>query len=144
MHSATWTGRGPGESYRDKKEAQLFGSWTKSIDELWIDYEFPQDGGNRTDVRNVEFVTEGWERVLGARFVQPNGDGTSFQASRYSVQDVEAAKHPFELHKKKRRDTIVHLDWMHHGLGTGSCGPATRDEYTLWADREYEGEMVLY
>ncbi|KAK3401572.1 glycosyl hydrolases family 2, TIM barrel domain-containing protein [Sordaria brevicollis] len=144
VHSASWQGRGPGESYRDKKESQLIGSWTRTVDELWTDYEFPQEGGNRTDVRSVEFFSEGWEMLLGARFVKPNGENTSFQASRYSVQDVERAKHPFELKKKRRGDTVVHLDWMHHGLGTGSCGPETRPEYTLWGDREYEGEMVLY
>ncbi|KAK3955586.1 glycosyl hydrolases family 2, TIM barrel domain-containing protein [Pseudoneurospora amorphoporcata] len=145
VHAASWTGRGPGESYRDKKESQLVGSYTKTVDELWTDYEFPQEGGNRTDVRSVEFRAEReWELVLGARFVKPNGENTSFQASRYTVADVEAAKHPYELHKKRRGDSIVHLDWMHHGLGTGSCGPETRPEYTLWADREYEVEMVLY
>ncbi|EAA29334.3 glycoside hydrolase family 2 protein [Neurospora crassa] len=144
VHSASWQGRGPGESYRDKKESQLVGSWTSTIDELWTEYEFPQEGGNRTDVRSVEFRTEGWDMVLGARFVEPNGENTSFQASRYTVMDVEAARHPFELHRKRREDTIVHLDWMHHGLGTGSCGPETRPEYTLWAGREYEVEMMLY
>ncbi|KAJ4413581.1 hypothetical protein N0V85_003511 [Neurospora sp. IMI 360204] len=145
VHSASWQGRGPGESYRDKKESQLIGSWTSTIDKLWTEYEFPQEGGNRTDVRSVEFFSERWEMVLGARYVKPdNGENTSFQASRYTVMDVDAARHPFELHRKRREDTVVHLDWMHHGLGTGSCGPETRPEYTLWADREYEVEVVLY
>ena len=70
--------------------------------------------------------------------------GETLGKEGFTVQDVEAVKHPFELYKKRREDTVVHLDWMHHGLGTGSCGPPTRPEYTLWADREYEVEIVLY
>lgn len=54
-----WWGRGPGESYRDKKLSQQFGNWQAGVDELWVDYEFPQDGGNRTDVRWVEFASAG-------------------------------------------------------------------------------------
>lgn len=56
--TVSWFGRGPGESYKDKKLSQNFGNWEKKIDELWVDYEFPQEGGNRTDVRWVTFSHE--------------------------------------------------------------------------------------
>ncbi|KAJ9151395.1 Glycosyl hydrolase family 2 [Pleurostoma richardsiae] len=139
--SARWFGRGPGESYRDKKESQLVGNWEAGVDELLVDYEFPQDGGNRTDVRWVEFLGGGDERLLRARF----GDleGASFQAMHYGDEDLEESTHPYELHKRKREDTVVHLDWVHHGLGTASCGPGTLPQYELRTDREFEFEILL-
>jgi beta-galactosidase len=49
----TWFGRGPGETYIDKKMSQRFGTWSLPIDDLFTDYEFPQESGNCTDVRYV-------------------------------------------------------------------------------------------
>jgi beta-galactosidase len=31
----------------------------------------------------------------------------------------------------RREEVIVRLDWRHHGLGTGSCGSKTLEEYAL-------------
>jgi beta-galactosidase len=130
LEQVKWFGRGPGESYRDKKLSQLFGTYTKSVDELWTDYEFPQDAGNRTDVRWVS-VSDGKRggAEMTARFGKQQG--FSFQASHYGTADVDQSQHPFELHNKRRPETILRLDAMHHGLGTGSCGPKTLDEYAL-------------
>lgn len=136
-----WLGRGPGESYIDKKMSQGVGTWEADVDALWTEYEFPQDSGNRTDVRWVEFRSSEGERLLRARF--GDFEGASFQASRYADRDVDEAKHPYELHKKRREDAVVHLDWYHHGLGTGSCGPETLPEYTLDAKMEMEVEVLL-
>ncbi|KAK5653365.1 hypothetical protein OQA88_9057 [Cercophora sp. LCS_1] len=140
--TVTWFGRGPGESYRDKKLSQDVGKWKAKLDDLWTDYEFPQDGGNRTDVRWVEFLGEkNGERLLRARW--GDFEGASFQARRYSDKDIDDAQHPFELKKKAREDAVVHLDWYHHGLGTGSCGPETLPKYSLDAHKEMEVEILL-
>lgn len=153
-----WFGRGPGESYRDKKEAQLVGTYEKKVEELFTDYEVPQDNGNRTDVRWVEFrgaqrSAEGRSgchkaRLLRARF--GGMEGASFSASRYTAAELDEARHPFELRSlaKEREDrnggqvTWVHLDWVHHGLGTGSCGPETRPEYGLY-QKDFDFEVLL-
>jgi len=149
-----WFGRGPGESYCDKKEAQRFGNWEDSVDGLFVDYEYPQDGGNRTDVRWVEFLGDGEEgdedqkgggaaaaRLLRARF--GHLEGASFQAMHYTTKDLDETAHPYELRRRKRKDTVVHLDWAHHGLGSGSCGPATLPPYELRTDQEFEYEVLL-
>ncbi|KAK5951077.1 hypothetical protein OHC33_007830 [Knufia fluminis] len=57
--TVSWFGRGPGESYKDKKLSQHFGNWESKVDDLWVDYEFPQEGGNRTDVRWVKIGSNG-------------------------------------------------------------------------------------
>lgn len=135
---ATWWGRGPGESYRDKKFSQRIGKYSASIDDLFTDYEFPQDSGNRTDVRWVEFAGTG--PTMKAYF----GDleGASFSALHYTTADLDECRHPYELYKTKKEETIVRLDWDHHGLGTGSCGPPTLPKYQLKPGR-FEYEILL-
>ncbi|KAI0835085.1 glycoside hydrolase family 2 protein [Hypoxylon sp. FL0890] len=142
-----WFGRGPGESYADKKSAQFVNTWGWSADSLFHHYEFPQDSGNRTDVRWVELRTR-WggggeypDCLLRARFGEH--EGASFSVSPYSTRDVDECRHPYELEKRKRDDHIVRLDWYHHGLGTGSCGPATPPQYQLRTDREFDVEVLL-
>ncbi|KAJ4293835.1 hypothetical protein N0V88_005349 [Collariella sp. IMI 366227] len=78
-----------------------------------------EENGNRVDVRG------------------------EFSVLPYEAKDLDEAKHPFELHERKRQDSVVHLDWYHHGLGTGSCGPETLEEYTLHAWKEYNVEVLL-
>lgn len=130
LSNIQWFGRGPGESYKDKKLSQHFGNWSNSVDGLFIDYEFPQESSNRTDVRWVELSSAKQpDASLKAKFGDQHG--FSFMASYYSWKDIFAAKHPYELRKLKRNYVVLRLDADHHGLGTGSCGPKTRPEYAL-------------
>lgn len=189
FETARWFGRGPGECYRDRKESQAVGMWEVPGEELGVGYEFPQENGNRADVRWVEFLggvelegdglgegvggngdqvedregsleegvngegievvqaaegpsqKGGEKRLLRARF--GDFEGASFSALPYTAKDLDEAQHPYELRERRREDTVVHLDWMHHGLGTGSCGPETLPKYTLDAGKEYKVEVLL-
>ncbi|KAI2463559.1 glycoside hydrolase family 2 protein [Annulohypoxylon bovei var. microspora] len=147
LNIVEWFGRGPGESYVDKKRAQLVNTWGWSADSLFHHYEFPQESGNRTDVRWVELRTR-WggdlqypDCLLRARFGEH--EGASFSVAPYSTRDIDECRHPYELEKRKRDDHIVRLDWYHHGLGTGSCGPPTLPQYQLRTDREFDVEVLL-
>ncbi|KAI0532643.1 beta-galactosidase [Xylaria digitata] len=143
-----WYGRGPGESYVDKKLSQRLGEYSvASVDELWTDYEHPQEGSNRTDTRWVKFTHGESGEEITAQFVDLASKNRErkpfdFNASHYRVSDVEAAKHPYELRKKKTENVVLRLDAAHHGLGSGSCGPRTRDEYALLT-APFEFEVVL-
>ena len=121
--TATWYGRGPGESYKDKKLSQKFGIYNSQIQNMNFEYEFPQESGNRTETRWVEFTNGNGDgaAAIKAEFLN-KADGFDFQASHFDVRDVEKAKHPFELKKSERKEVIVRLDMDHHGLGSGSCG----------------------
>jgi beta-galactosidase len=158
VRSARWLGRGPGESYRDKKRSQLFGKYHALVDDLQTSYDFPQEGGNRTDTRWVAFEESDVEHgyfddddgrdarvLLKASF----GDlpDASFSASRVSPLEVERAQHPGDLRRadnerRARDETLVRLDWAHTGLGSGSCGPVTLDKYRLGGG-EFEFEVLL-
>ena len=107
VETAEWFGRGPGESYSDKKLSQRLGTWSAPIDDLFTHYEFPQETGNRTDTRWVHF--KGKQGVsLKAAF--GDLDGASFSALNYTTKDIDECKHPYELYKRRKRRRL--LGWI--------------------------------
>ncbi|KAK5626076.1 hypothetical protein RRF57_001791 [Xylaria bambusicola] len=140
-----WFGRGPMDSYVDKKHSQFMNTWGMQANSMLYEYEFPQEVGNKMDIRWVE-LREQWGdeeegRLLRVRF--GDHEGASFAVMPYTAKDIDESTHPHELRARKRDDYIVRLDWFHHGLGTGSCGPATLPEYQLRTDREFDVELLL-
>ena len=55
---AQWCGLGPGQSYRDMKEAGKIGIWKGGVDDMMWNYEMPQENGNRTETRWVKVTNE--------------------------------------------------------------------------------------
>lgn len=156
LQAVTWYGRGPGESYRDKKLSQRIGTYgVRAAADLWTEYEKPQEGSNRTDTRWLKMSTHSDgpgapETSLKVEFRDLTTDGENkderalfdFQASHYRVRDVDGATHPRVLRRKRTDNVVLRLDAAHHGLGVGSCGPRTRDEYALLT-KGFEFEMLL-
>lgn len=133
FENVKWYGRGPRESYKDMKLSQRVGLHSVSdVEALWESPEFPQECSNRTDTRWLE-VSSG-QTSLTAQFLKSaGGDGQlfDFMASHYDVKDIDEAQHPYQLKEKKQDYVVLRLDADHHGLGTGSCGPSTLDQYSL-------------
>ena len=72
---AEWFGLGPGQTYRDMKQAGQIGIWKKNVDDMMLMYEMPQENGNRTETRWVK-VTD--DRGIGLRAVlQRNNSANS-------------------------------------------------------------------
>jgi beta-galactosidase len=121
-----WFGGGPGEAYADSRQAARIGRFRASVDELQTPYVFPQENGNRLDVR--------WARLTGAdgRGVEVRGDPTfALTARRWTSAHLEAARHTSDL---VPRDAVyVNVDIAQHGLGTASCGPGVLTQYDLLA-----------
>lgn len=144
----SWFGRGPNESYRDSKLSQLVGLHSvAAVDDLWVDYEVPQESSNRTDTRWLKLAPKDGDdkAALLVQFAAKEGGQRTtfdFQATHYDMKDVSRATHPYKLHKLKKEEVLLRLDAQHHGLGSGSCGPRTLDEYALFT-KEVEFEIVL-
>ncbi|MGP7797145.1 glycoside hydrolase family 2 TIM barrel-domain containing protein [Sphingomonas sp. CLY1604] len=67
LDTAEWYGRGPHESYVDRRHSAAIGLWSGRLADQPHDYIRPQDTGNKVDVR--------WMRLLGgARGVRVEGD----------------------------------------------------------------------
>ena len=53
----------------------------------------------------------------------------SFNASRYTAQQLTEAMHNYELTPSGR--TILTLDYRQDGIGSNSCGPVLDEQYRL-------------
>ncbi|KAF2774008.1 putative beta-galactosidase [Teratosphaeria nubilosa] len=134
FQQVSWFGRGPGESYRDMKQSQKVDQYSfDRVDELWTGPEFPQECSHRTDVRILKLSDGKGAEVTAQMLGGEEGEGRlfDFMACHYDVKDIDEARHPYELEKKKREDVVLRLDAAHHGLGTASCGPKTTEKNAL-------------
>lgn len=64
MTDLAWYGRGPHETYSDRKASGLIGTWHGKIAEQNHDYLRPQETGNKTDVRWIDI---GVSKGVGVR-----------------------------------------------------------------------------
>jgi beta-galactosidase/evolved beta-galactosidase subunit alpha len=119
-----WFGLGPGESYPDSRQAQRVGLWSAGLDDLYTPYVFPQENGNRSDVRWVSLTNARGTGLLAAGCPTLN-----FSAHRFTTMDLEKARHTHEL--VGRDEITLNLDYRHNGLGSGSCGPGPWPQYLL-------------
>ena len=119
-----WLGRGPMETYPDRRRCGALGRWRSTVSELYVPYVRPQENGGRADVRWIE-LSDGSGRGLRLAFDRPR----QVSATHFRAEDLAAAAHDVEL--VARAETIVHLDAAHRGLGTASCGPDTLPEYLV-------------
>ena len=123
--TVTWYGRGPHESYADRKESAAVNVYWASVDELYHPYVKPQENGNRSDVSWVAFTRQDLTGLLVVG--QPRLD---FSAHHFTAEDLTAAQHTHEL--RRREEITVYLDERQSGLGGNSCGPGTLPQYMVW------------
>lgn len=125
----TWLGRGPYESYPDRKQAADVGLYSGLVADQYQAYVRPQENGNKEDVR--------W-----AAFTDRQGTGVMFQAwghlavtaSHYDARDIDNSRHENGEPRKNtpfldKGETIVCLDAQQMGLGGASCGPGPLQQY---------------
>ncbi len=120
----TWYGRGPHETYVDRKEGAQVGVYSGTVDEQYVPYIVPQENGNKTEVRWVALTNEEGVGLLasGERWLEVS-------AHHYTTEDLTQAKHTYEL--KRRDDITLNLDYAQSGLGSASCGPGRLEKYQL-------------
>jgi beta-galactosidase len=120
-----WYGRGPWESYWDRKTGAAIGVYSEKISKPEHVYVVPQENSNKTDVRWARF-TDGW----GNGFKVEGIGHLSVSAWPYSMEDLIAATHPFEL--PDRDFNTINIDYKQMGVGgDDSWGARTHPEYTL-------------
>ncbi len=120
-----WYGRGPHESYWDRKSGTPIGLYEGSVMDQYVPYILPQEHGNKTDVRWLALCNEDGIGLLFSAM-----DEMEFNASHFTTDDIYKAFHTNEL--EAREEVILHLDYHQSGLGTNSCGPATLEKYKLY------------
>uniref|UniRef100_UPI0030FB6A4B beta-galactosidase small subunit n=1 Tax=uncultured Wocania sp. TaxID=2834404 RepID=UPI0030FB6A4B len=120
-----WYGRGPHESYEDRKTGALYAKYNMFLSSFITPYISPQDNANRTDVRWMR-LSDGLGNGIKIKGLQP----MSFRAWPYTEDDLENAKHDYEI---EQRDFVnLNIDYKLHGVGgDDSWGARTHDEYTI-------------
>jgi beta-galactosidase/evolved beta-galactosidase subunit alpha len=124
LDQVQWFGRGPGEAYDDSKQAGRIGNFHNTVDGLWFPYSFPQENGNRLDVRWVALTAGQGVGLLATGLPTLN-----FSVHRCTAMDLEKARHPYEL--PRREELTLNLDYRQRPLGSASCGPSPLDCYEL-------------
>jgi len=123
-------GYGPGENYIDMHRSSYKGEFQTTVDDMFVNYDYPQENGARHDV-DYALVTDA--RGFGLLFEA--GENTfSLSASHYTAHDLETAMHPHEL--TKHDETFVHIDYKNCGIGSNSCGPQLLEKYRF-NEREF-------
>jgi beta-galactosidase len=120
-----WYGRGPHETYWDRRTGAAIGIYRSTVDELWTPYAQPQETGNRTDVRWVAFTN-----ASGAGLRAVGLPEIHFSAWPFRMSELERAKHSAEI--QMSQEITVNLDYRQMGVGgDDSWGAQPHAEYRL-------------
>ncbi len=127
----TWYGRGPHENYWDRKKSARVDLYKSKVKDQFVNYIKPSEMGNKTDAR---WLILSDDEESGLIFT---GDPTfEFSALHHSVEDLEKAKHPYEL--PVRKEIFLHINHAQMGVGgDNSWGAKTHPDFTLYANRVY-------
>lgn len=133
----TWYGRGPEENYADRKTGYAVGLYDADVHNPQHSYIRPQENGNRTDIRWIS-----WTAPDGTGLIAVADSLINASAWGYTQQDLEIARHPYELPK---RDTItINLDYGQTGVGGDtSWGAKPHTQYRLQPGKTYTYSLRL-
>jgi beta-galactosidase len=142
--TVTWLGRGPHESYADRKESAPVGLYSGTVDQQFHPYVRPQETGYKTDVRWIALA-----RADGIGMLAVGRPLVGAAASRFLHDDFEygpekGQRHPTDM---TPRDVVVlNVDLGQMGLGgDDSWGAKPHDEYMLPAKPyEYSFRLRLF
>ncbi len=149
-----WYGRGPHETYWDRKTAGKIGVFEGAIQDQFHRYSHPQETGNKTDLRwmsiqsiNTKLTVNSTDNQLLNGSVWPfNTDELSFVAGKDGGQSASGlvpitSKHGVDIQTGK----LVQWNIDHLQMGIGgdtSWGRFVHDEYTIPAT-EYHYSFII-
>jgi beta-galactosidase len=135
----SWYGRGPHESYRDRKTGARVGRWSGKVDDLWFPYVEPQATANRTDIRTTSLLDGEGKGLL----VRALGDSLlEVTALPFLMNDLDGPTHPCDI---PERDTVtLSIDHAQMGVaGNNSWGAWPLPHYQLPANKPYHWQFSL-
>ncbi|MCK5802937.1 MAG: DUF4981 domain-containing protein, partial [Lentisphaeria bacterium] len=132
-----WFGRGPHENHIDRNAGAPVGLYAGTVDEQFVSYILPQENGNKSDVRR--FCLD--NGAVGIHFVA--APTFEFSVRHFTSADLFGCLHTNELEDVKRAETVVSIDHIQRGVGTGSCGPQTLEKYCVPPGRYHFAYTIL-
>ena len=131
-------GRGPVESYIDKKHASRVGCYKTTVTEHFEHYVRPQENMAHIQTRWMQVSTAAGQGLLATNTNETKD--FSFNCSHFTARQLTATAHDYEL--KPLDETVVHIDYRHSGIGSNSCGPELDKKWRL-DDREFRFSFRL-
>jgi beta-galactosidase len=126
----TWYGRGPHESYWDRKTGAFVGFYTGTVWEQYHPYIRPQENGNKTDVRWAAFVNKD-----GVGLMVKGDPVLNVSAWHFYPQDLDPGPRKQQRHAtdiERKRLILLNLDFQQMGVGGDtSWGARPHPQYTL-------------
>ena len=129
--NASWYGRGPHDSYWDRRTGAAVGRYESRIADLPHPYARPQETGNRADTRWIALTD-----ASGAGLLVRGDPLIGFSASPYAPEDLDGGaqktqRHWWEL--RPRNFVTLNIDGWQMGVGGDtSWGALAHREYVLW------------
>lgn len=135
FQQVNYYGLGPTENYLDSKQNAYQGIFSTSVDDLFVNYSYPQDNGNHMDTKWLEF-SNGNSSII---FFTNN---LNFSCWNYSKENIQQAGH---IHQLIKDDSItVNIDHFVSGLGSNSWGSEVLSSFTKkMVDFEIEYSFVI-
>jgi beta-galactosidase len=106
-----WYGRGPFETYPDRKTGAKVGIWQSTAEQEYVPYLLPQDHGNKTDIRWLKISNQKGD---GFQII-PEGGWMNFSLHSYDTDNLTRAVYPFQLFKPGY--LTLHADYEVSGVG---------------------------
>jgi beta-galactosidase len=122
----SWYGRGPHETYWDRKTGARVGLYRGTVKDQFFDYSRPQENGNKTDVRWVSLTNRD-----GLGLLAVGRPLVSVSAHCFTPEEMERAEHSFELQPSPFITLLVDEKQMGVG-GDNSWGARPHDWCTLF------------
>lgn len=127
----TWYGRGPSETYWNRKAGNMAGIWSGTVTEQFVPYLRSQENGNKTDVRWLALRNEEGEGLLAGMTYGEGYTGTMLEAVALHYTPGETSTHRsgnwYPYQAKATED--VNLRLLLHQKGVGNINwsgePAT-------------------
>ncbi len=115
----SYFGRGPAESYADKKQASRVSRYATTVTDHFEHNIRPQENMAHTETRWVEIGTLAGHGLLALN--TGSSPSFSFNCSHFTARQLTETAHDFELNPLE--ETVVNLDYRQSGIGSNSCGP---------------------
>jgi beta-galactosidase len=131
-----WYGKGPFESYQDRKVSANVGIYSGAVADQHFPYVMPQETGNKTDVRWMKIMDEAQTgiKITGEQLLEMN-------VQDYSQKALNESKISHSLLRGDK--TYVHVDLKQMGLGgDDSWSPRVHEEYQLKAKNYHFGFCI--
>lgn len=112
LSNVTYFGRGPVENYQDRKDGLMLGTYSQSVEDLMVQYVYPQENGNRCDVNWITLTDEDGAGIK----ITALRDPLCFSTWNTTQEEIERAKHIGEYALLKDSFTL-NIDHNQTGVG---------------------------